>query len=81
LYDKFVEKHTIENKKKLYHILSWIEKLGSITGAKVFYFRNEAEISDTGALPPKGKNREPINDLFFRATKKRIFFRFCCVYS
>lgn len=34
LYDQFFEKHDVENKKKLYHILAWIEKLGNKIGAK-----------------------------------------------
>jgi len=72
LYDKFVEKHTIENKKKLYHILNWIEKLGSITGAKEFYFRNEAETSDTRALPPKGQNREPVYVELNKTTRNNL---------
>src|SRR5690606_13994235 len=59
LYDQFFEKHDVENKKKLYHILAWIEKLGNKIGAKEFYFRNEAETSDTSALPPSGINKEP----------------------
>ena len=60
LYDLFVEKHTIENKEKLYHIQKWIQVIGKKYGAQDRFFRNEANISDTSALPPVGKDREPL---------------------
>ena len=28
LFRKFFIKHSVENKEKLYHIMSWIEKIG-----------------------------------------------------
>lgn len=59
LFDQFLEKHTIENNRKLNHILAWIRKLGNTIGALKFYFRNEAETSDASALPPIGIDREP----------------------
>jgi hypothetical protein len=59
LFQKFIEKHTIENKDKLYHIMAWIEKIGNKIGAYQLYFRNEAETSDASALPPHGIDRVP----------------------
>lgn len=56
LFEKFVETHSIKNKNKLQHILSWIREIGNNYGAKKFYFREEDEAD---ALPPKGKDREP----------------------
>lgn len=60
LYDQFVEKHTAENSEKLNHILAWLEKIGDKIGAYENYFRNEAETGDARALPPKGKDRDPV---------------------
>jgi len=59
LFMQFLEKHTIENKEKLNHIIAWIKVIGKRIGARASYFRNEAETADTSALPPKGVNREP----------------------
>ena len=59
LFRKFLNKHSIENKEKFYHIMAWIEKIGDKVGAYDTYFRNEAEIADARALPPEGVNREP----------------------
>ena len=59
LFELFIQKHTIENKSKLDHILQWIKVIGEKYGAKDFFFRNEAETADTTALPPKGTHREP----------------------
>lgn len=60
LYDLFIEKHTARNREKLNHILAWLEKIGNKIGAHEQYFRNEAETGDARALPPIGKDREPI---------------------
>lgn len=60
LYDQFIEKHTARNREKLIHILAWLEKIGNKIGAYEQYFRNEAETGDARALPPIGKDREPI---------------------
>lgn len=60
LYNQFIEKHTTENTNKLNHILAWLEKIGNKVGAYEHYFRNEAETGDARALPPKGKDREPV---------------------
>lgn len=60
LFDTFIEKHSIENKEKLQHILAWIKVIGDKIGAHDQYFRNEAETADTSALPPEGKNRKPV---------------------
>lgn len=60
LFEKFIHRHTTSNKTKLNHILAWLKVLGNKIGAKECYFRNEAQLSDTSALPPKGKNREPV---------------------
>lgn len=60
LYDQFLVKHTAENKRKLNHIQAWLEKIGDRIGAHENYFRNEAETGDARALPPKGKDREPV---------------------
>lgn len=59
LYDSFVDKHSIENKEKLYHIMAWIKKIGDKSGALDQYFRNEAETADARALPPRGKEKPP----------------------
>ena len=68
LYDQFIEKHTAENTNKLNHILAWIEKIGNKIGAYENYFRNEAETGDARALPPRGKDREPVYIEFSVAT-------------
>jgi len=60
LFQQFINKHTNSNYDKLYHIIRWIEVIGDKIGALDQYFRNEAEIADTRALPPKGVDREPI---------------------
>lgn len=60
LYDQFIEQQTIKNSKKLNHILAWLDIIGDKIGAYENYFRNEAETGDARALPPKGKNREPV---------------------
>lgn len=59
LYHEFVKKHTIENKEKLYHIQKWLQVIGEKYGAQNRFFRNEAKIADTSALPPIGKDQEP----------------------
>ena len=59
LYEEFVSKHENANKKKLYHILKWIQLIGKKYGAQWTFFRNEAQYADTAALPPKGIDREP----------------------
>ena len=59
IYDEFVEKHTIVNKDKLYHILKWLKEIGEKYGAQDRFFRNEAKFADTTALPPKGIKKEP----------------------
>ncbi|UPS90469.1 hypothetical protein [Bizionia sp. M204] len=59
LYQEFVEKHTVENKDKLYHIQKWLKEIGEKYGAQNRFFRNEAQIADASALPPIGKDRKP----------------------
>lgn len=59
LYKEFVEKHTVKNIDKLYHIQKWIQVIGEKYGAQNRFFRNEAKNADTSALPPKGINTEP----------------------
>lgn len=70
LYDQFIDKHTVENSEKLNHILAWLEKIGDKIGAYEQYFRNEAETGDARALPPKGRNREPVYVEFSEVTGK-----------
>ena len=60
LFREFVAKHTHTNREKLNHIMAWIKVIGEKFGAKENYFRNESETADTRALPPKGKDREPV---------------------
>ncbi len=48
----------------------WIKEIGNKYGAKEFYFRNEAETSNTGALPPQGVDREPTYIEFNEETGK-----------
>lgn len=59
LFGQFINKHTLENKEKLNHILAWIKIIGDEYSAKELYFRNEAESADTSALPPENPNWEP----------------------
>ncbi len=59
LFWLFTNKHTNDNKAKLNHIMAWLKVIGNKTGARRYYFRNEAETADTSALPPKGMVREP----------------------
>lgn len=59
IFENFVSRHTSTNKEKLNHILAWIKVIGDNYGAQEYFFRNEAKIADTRALPPKGKNRKP----------------------
>lgn len=59
LFENFLATHTAINREKLYHILDWIEVIGIKHGAKIQFFRPEAHLSDTSALPPTGKEREP----------------------
>ena len=59
LYQEFVDKHTIDNKNKLYHIQKWLQLIGKKYGAQTRFFRNEAKNADTSALPPIGKDRKP----------------------
>ena len=59
LFESFLATHTAINREKLYHILDWIEVIGLKHGAKTHLFRSEAYGSDTSALPPAGKEREP----------------------
>ena len=59
LFELFIQKHSVENKDKLLHIINWIKEIGEVYGALDYLFRNEAETSDTSALPPAGIEREP----------------------
>lgn len=70
LYRKFVSKHTSENYVKLKHIMSWLEVIGNKIGAYDHYFRNEAESGDAKALPPEGKDREPVYIEYSEVTGK-----------
>lgn len=54
MYEEFVEIQTKKNKDKLYHILKWLQVIGEQYGAQQRFFRNEANIADTSALPPTG---------------------------
>lgn len=60
LFDKFIEKHSIENNEKLQHIITWMKLIGNKIGAHQQYFRHEAETADASALPPQGVDKEPI---------------------
>ena len=60
LYDQFVEKHMDKNRDRLNHIQSWLKVIGDSWGAEEFYFRNEAKNGSASALPPSGKDREPV---------------------
>src|SRR5690606_26420437 len=55
-FQKFVDRHQEENKRKLNHLLSWLQQIGKAYGAKPSLFREEREAQ---ALPPKGVNRRP----------------------
>lgn len=60
LFEEFIAKHSSRNKRKLNHILKWMQIIGMKYGAQTRIFRNEAYGADTSALPPKGKKREPV---------------------
>jgi len=72
LFRQFVEKHSLTNEEKLNHIMRWIKIIGDKIGAKENYFRNEAEISDTSALPPKGQDRKPVYVELNKITKNSL---------
>lgn len=72
IYEEFVEKHTRLNKKKLYHIVKWIKEIGEKYGAQNRFFRNEANFSDTSALPPHGVKREPTYIEFGKPTANNL---------
>lgn len=59
LFENFIATHTAINKEKLNHILVWLQEIGIKYGAQTHLFRPEAYLSDTSALPPTGKDREP----------------------
>ena len=59
LFGQFRSVHINDNKDKLNHIMAWIKRIGNVYGAKEVYFRNEAESSDTSALPPDSIKWEP----------------------
>lgn len=59
LFGMFKDKHTQENPEKLNHIMAWIKIIGNKYSAQKDYFRNEAETTDTSALPPSNPNLEP----------------------
>lgn len=56
MYERFISKHSILNKEKLIHILTWLKEIGNRYGALPHLFRHEKEAA---ALPPPGVNREP----------------------
>ena len=59
LFENFIATHTAINNEKLNHILAWLQVIGIKYGAKTNLFRSEAYLSNTSALPPTGKRREP----------------------
>ena len=75
LFKEFMNKHTLENKDKLYHILKWIQVIGEKYGAQNRFFRNEANTADTSALPPQGINQEPcyVEDGENKANNLRLY--------
>lgn len=50
--EKFEDEKNISD--DLYLLFEWIEQIGNYYGAQSKFFRNEASISDTSALPPPG---------------------------
>lgn len=56
LFEGFVDKHSVVNKEKLNHILTWLRVIGNRYGALSHLFRDE---KDAAALPPPGTKREP----------------------
>jgi len=63
--------------------MSWIQKIGDKVGAYEQYFRHEAKTGDARALPPRGKNREPVyiefNDAKGRDDNKSNDLRLYCL--
>ncbi len=59
LFEEFVKIHTLDNKTKLDHILSWIKIIGNKYGAQNHLFRHEGKSADTSGLPPKGIGKKP----------------------
>lgn len=55
-FEKFVLRHQQHNREKLNHILSWLNEIGDVWGARPHLFRDEREAH---TLPPKGVHREP----------------------
>lgn len=72
LFQKFVAKHTAENMTKLNHIMAWLDKIGNEVGAERGLFRPESSGAETYALPPLGKNREPVYVEYDENTEKEI---------
>lgn len=66
LFEYFLKEHQTDNIKKLTHILAWLKEIGDNKGALIEDFRHEKKAS---ALPPKGKDREPV---FMNKGKKDI---------
>ncbi len=59
LFESFIAKHKLKSSRKLNHILTWLQEIGIKYGAQNQFFRPEAHLSDTSALPPVGKDRAP----------------------
>jgi len=65
LFEEFIAENK-ENKKKLQHILDWIEEIGDKYGAKQQFFRREKMAS---ALPPD--TQLPLEPYYYEEGKKK----------
>lgn len=76
LFEKFIATHEKTNKDRLYHIIKWIEVIGTKYGAQAYLFRPEGETADTSALPP-ATNRNP--SYIENGKKKNNLLRLYCL--
>jgi len=60
LFELFIRAHESENKKKLNHILAWLQEIGNKYGAVEDFFRNEQNNGEAMGLPPKKNSKEPV---------------------
>lgn len=76
LFEKFIATHEKTNKDKLYHVVKWIEVIGTKYGAQAYLFRPEGETADTSALPP-ATNKNP--SYIENGMKKSNLLRLYCL--
>lgn len=61
LFEEFKIKHQQgKNKDKFHHIIRWMQRIDKRYGTQSRFFRNEAYSANTTALPPTGKDKNPV---------------------